>query len=74
MNQNTSFGVNWSSSPSWLIGQRLMIAWSTFGVIAKSLLEASFDWGCQFSSQNIVKGFTFYILLISSKIESTILI
>jgi len=26
MNQNTSFGVNWSSSPSWLIGQRLMIA------------------------------------------------
>jgi hypothetical protein len=42
MNQNTSFGVNWSSSPSWLIGQRL-IACSTFGVIAKSSLEASFD-------------------------------
>jgi hypothetical protein len=73
MNQNTSFGVNWSSSPRWLIGQRL-IAWSTFGVIAKSLLDSSFDWGCQFLSQNIVKGSTFYILLISSKIESNILI
>jgi hypothetical protein len=42
MNQNISFGVNCSSSPSWLIGQRL-IACSNFGVIAKSLLEASFD-------------------------------